>query len=331
LSVADVDADGKDEIIYGSMAVDDDGVGLWNTKLGHGDALHVGDFDPARPGLEVYAIHEGGSQPGADLRSARTGQVHWKLPNEDVGRGVAADVSADHPGAEFWGASGGARNVAGNPVSVSVASTNFLAWWDGDLSRELVDKTVIQKANGTTLLTATGCASNNGTKATPNLTADLLGDWREEVAWRTTDSRELRIFTTTLPTTHRLYTLMHNPAYRLAVAWQNVAYNQPPHVDYFLGNGMTFPPPPPNIVVPPSTSAVRPSEAPAIGPGRMFRHGGGAAFRLPWGYAHDSQLITVRDAFGRIRARRHPRQGRLDLDRPLPEGVYFLQAQSPGL
>lgn len=330
LSVADVDADGKDEIIYGSMAVDDNGRGLWNTNLGHGDALHVGDFDPARPGLEVYAIHEGGSLPGADLRSARTGQVHWKLPNEDVGRGVAADISADHPGAEFWGASGGTRNVAGTAVSVSAASTNFLAWWDGDLLRELVDKTVIQKAGGTTLLSAAGCASNNGTKATPNLTADLLGDWREEVVWRTTDNKELRIFTTTIPTTHRIYTLMHNPAYRLAVAWQNVAYNQPPHVDYFLGQGMAFPPPQPDIVVPHSTSSLRGTGPPPYAIGRMVRHQGGSTFGLPFGFAHESQFITVRDAFGKIQARMRPRQGRLPLEKRLPEGVYFLQAQSRG-
>lgn len=334
LSVADVDDDGKDEIIYGAMAVDDNGKGLWNTRLGHGDALHVSDFDPARPGLEVYAIHEGGEQPGADLRSAKTGQVYWKLPNEDVGRGVAADISADHPGAEFWGASGGARNVAGAAVSVSYASANFLAWWDGDLLREMVDKNVIQKGSGTTLLTATGCSSNNGTKATPNLTADLLGDWREEVVWRTEDSKELRIFTTTTSTTHRLYTLMHNPAYRLAVAWQNVAYNQPPHVDYFLGAGMTFPPPKPNIVMPQTTLIRRRAEAAgshqvfhAGQQGRLFRHGGGATMRLPLGFSHESQVITVRDAFGQTRARLRPQQGQLHLVSDLPEGVYLLQVR----
>src|SRR5690606_22715251 len=235
LSVADVDSDGKDEIIYGSMAVDHDGKALWNTGLGHGDALHVSDFDPARPGLEVFAVHEGGPQPGSDFRNARTGQVYWKTPAEDVGRGAAADILASNPGAEFWGAAGGVRNASGTVVNISPNSTNFLAWWDGDLLRELLDGITIQKAGGAVLLTASGGASNNGTKSTPSLTADLFGDWREEAMWRTSDNRQLRIYTTTVPTAHRLYTLMHNPAYRLAVAWQNVAYNQPPHVDYFLG------------------------------------------------------------------------------------------------
>jgi hypothetical protein len=121
---------------------------------------------------------------------------------------------------------------------------------------------------------------------------------------------------------------MHNPAYRLAVAWQNVAYNQPPHVDYFLGQGMTFPPPKPNIVVPQTTSLGDRPEAPGIAQGRMFRHVGGANFRLPWGFAHENQIITVRDAFGKIHARMRPRRGQLNLDIRLPEGVYFLQAAS---
>ena len=126
---------------------------------------------------------------------------------------------------------------------------NFGVWWDGDPLREILDSNRIDKWNWLTstttrLVTATDCTSNNGTKSTPALSADLFGDWREEVVWRTTDSRELRIYTTPIPTQRRLVTLMQDPQYRLAVAWQNVAYNQPPHPGFFLGEGMGRPPTP---------------------------------------------------------------------------------------
>jgi rhamnogalacturonan endolyase len=328
LSLADVDADGKDEIIYGAMAVDDNGQALWTTRLGHGDALHVSDFDPSRPGLEVFMIHEGGTQPGADFRNARTGEVYWKAAPQDVGRGVAADILESNPGAEFWGFSGGPWNAAGRPVSVGTGSQNFLGWWDGDLLRELVDGNRIHKAGGSTLLTATGCSSNNSTKSTPSLTADLFGDWREEVMWRTSDNRQLRIYTTTTPTQHRIYTLMHNPAYRAAVAWQNVAYNQPPHVDYYLGTGMTFPPPKPNIVAGGGMpiSVLKAGKAPAP-TGRVLFHGGESRIALPLGFAREGQVVLLRDAYGRVRARGVPRQGHLHPHPQLPKGLYHLQIE----
>jgi len=94
------------------------------------------------------------------------------------------------------------------------------------------------------LLTAQGCVSNNGTKSTPALSADLFGDWREELVLRTADNKELRIYTTTIPTKYRFTTLMHDPQYRLAIAWQNVTYNQPPHPGFYLGEGMAPPPRP---------------------------------------------------------------------------------------
>jgi rhamnogalacturonan endolyase len=326
LSIADVDQDGKDEILYGAAAIDDDGKALWTTRLGHGDALHVGDFDPSRPGLEVYMIHEGGQQPGADLRNARTGEVYWKTAPQDVGRGVAADILESNPGAEFWGPSGGVRNASGGTVNVGTGSQNFLGWWDGDLLRELVDGTRVHKAGGATLLSATGCASNNGTKSTPTLVADLFGDWREEVVWRTSDNRQLRIYTTTTPTQHRLYTLMHNPAYRAAVAWQNVGYNQPPHVDYYLGTGMTFPPPRPNIVTGSgnSGSVLKAGKAPASSGGVVY-YAGEKRIALPLGYTDGNQLVLLRDAFGRARAWGLPRQGYLHLNHGLPQGLYHLQ------
>lgn len=234
LSVADVDGDGKDEIIYGACAIDDNGTGLWNSGLGHGDALHVSDFNPDRPGLEVWGIHEGSGNSGSALLDARTGAVLWKTPNADVGRGVAADVSAATRGAEMWGGTTDLRTPTNQSAGSLPASSNFVIWWDGDLQRELLNDITITKYGGGTLLNASGCASNNGTKATPALSADILGDWREEVIFRTTDSRYLRIYTTTAETEYRFYTFMHDPVYRLGIAWQNVAYNQPPHTSFYL-------------------------------------------------------------------------------------------------
>lgn len=253
ISVADVDADGKDEIVYHAMVVDDDGRGLFTTGLRHGDALHVGDFDPSRSGLEVFGIHENEGDtvrfgtPAAALFDARTGEILWShSPGVDAGRGVAADIDPRYPGAELWGGPGGLRNAKGEEIGPRPRSQNFVVWWDGDLLRETLDRNRIAKWNWetgseTTIFTAEDCVSNNGSKATPALSADLFGDWREEVIWRTRDGSELRIYTTTIPTEYRLPTLMHDPQYRLAIAWQNVGYNQPPHPGFYLGPGMAKP------------------------------------------------------------------------------------------
>jgi len=248
LSVGDLDGDGKDEIVYGACAIDDDGTGLYSTGLGHGDAMHLSDIDPERPGLEVFQIHEGDNNPGAELRDALTGEIIWQTANSDAGRGLSADIDADHLGYECWGGPGGLRNCKGESIGSTPSSTNFACWWDGDLLRELLNSNRIDKHGVGRLLTAIGCSSNNGTKSTPALCADILGDWREEVIWRTSDNQELRIYTTTIPTEYRFYTLMHDPIYRLSVAWQNVAYNQPTQPGFYMGADMP-PPPTPNITL----------------------------------------------------------------------------------
>ncbi|SCF01770.1 rhamnogalacturonan lyase family protein [Micromonospora chokoriensis] len=252
LSVADVDGDGRQEIVYGAATVDDNGRLLHSTGNGHGDALHVGDLDPSRSGLEVFKVDEDGSKPSSYFADARTGQVLWSTPaSGDNGRGVSADIWAGSPGAESWSsAASGLANTRGQNIGRKPSSANFLAWWDGDPVRELLDGTKIDKygtGGETRLLDGSGVASNNGTKSTPALSGDILGDWREEVIWRTTDSRALRIYSTPTPTSVRLYTLMHDPQYRVAIAWQNTAYNQPPHPGFFIGNGMASTPPTPNI------------------------------------------------------------------------------------
>ncbi len=262
VTVADFDGDGKDEINVGAMVVDDDGKGFFTTGLRHGDALHAGDLDPARPGLEVFGIHENEGRtvalgtPGSALYDGKTGQILWSNnAGIDVGRGLAADIDPNYLGAECWGAPGGTRRIDTGEVIYSQTpnSTNFAIWWDADLLRELADRTAITKWDWITRTTSTlfspsGVTSNNGSKATPCLTADLFGDWREEIIWRTSDNTALRIYTTTIPAKNRIYTLMHDPQYRLAIAWQNVAYNQPPHPSFYLGVGMSAPPRP-NIVL----------------------------------------------------------------------------------
>jgi rhamnogalacturonan endolyase len=269
LSIGDVDGDGRDEIMYGACAIDDDGTGLFSTGLAHGDALHMTDMDPDRPGLEVFQPHESPTNYGAnaaEFRDARTGALIFGIQGSgDIGRGLALDVDPRYRGYEMWasGNTGGmytaqlsTPNAVLGPRGVQISATkpsiNFGVWWDGDLLRELLDGTTISKwnwlqGNTTALLSDSGIASNNGTKATPALSADIFGDWREEVVWRETGNAALRIYTTTIPTESRIYTLMHDRQYREAIAWQNTAYNQPPHPSFFLGDGMA-PPPTPNIV-----------------------------------------------------------------------------------
>ncbi len=256
LSVADVDGDGRDEIVYGSAVIDDNGRGLYSTGLGHGDAMHVTDIDPDRPGLEVFKANgDRASAAGLQLRDARSGEQIFGIASSGrggVGRALALDIDPRHRGLEMWGKGNGVEglfNVRGEKIAEAAPrSCNMGIWWDGDLLRELLDGVDVSKwdyDNGrqAPLFSARdyGCVSNNGSKSNPCLCADILGDWREEIIARTRDNRELRIFTTTIPTEHRLATLMHDPVYRLGVAWQNVAYNQPAHPGFYLGDGMGRP------------------------------------------------------------------------------------------
>jgi rhamnogalacturonan endolyase len=189
------------------------------------------------------------------MYNGKDGKTLWRdLDSQDVGRGVAADIDPRYPGFEAWGGASGLRAITGEKIGPAPRSQNFTIYWDGDTGVELLDGNHIDKWDwtaGTTsaLLTATGANSNNGSKSTPTLSADLFGDWREEVILRATDNHCLYVYTTTLSTEHRIFTLMHDPTYRLAVATQNVGYNQPPHTGFYLGFETKFPVPRPNIVL----------------------------------------------------------------------------------
>jgi rhamnogalacturonan endolyase len=264
LSIADVDGDGRDEIIYGAMTVNSDGTGRYSTRHGHGDALHVGNLDPRRPGLEVMEPLESPRSNGGiglAVRDAATGETIFTVPSRnDVGRGVSFNIDPRFSGNEVWALDEDIPlmyTIDGEVIMERPADlpANFAVWWDGDLLRELLDQNFISKWNWEkqkpeTLLVAHDCISSNGTKATPLLSGDVWGDWREEVIWRTRDGRELRIYTSTIPTEYRMNTLMHDPQYRTAIAWQNVAYNQPPHPSFHLDSNHPLPERRPVRVIP---------------------------------------------------------------------------------
>ncbi len=264
LTVGDVDGDGCDEIVYGSACLDHDGTVLYRTGGGHGDALHLGDFDPDRPGLEVFMVHEEKKKKyDCEFRDAATGKIIWSVANSgnDIGRGLVADLSKHWRGHEVWPGShfdsNGERSDVtfdnkGNIIAQKRASSNFRIYWDGDLLDELFDgrydkdlkayAPVITKRSAdltsdsqSWFFAKHGGAACNTTKATPCLQADILGDWREElVLWDRDTASDLLIFTTTIASSYRVPCLMQDHNYRLAIAWQNVGYNQPPHLGYNL-------------------------------------------------------------------------------------------------
>ncbi|MBO4866172.1 MAG: rhamnogalacturonan lyase [Ruminococcus sp.] len=245
--VADFDNDGKQEVCMGASCFDDNGSLLWTTRQGHGDAMHVGDLDPNHEGIEVFLCHESGSY-GISLIDGRNGNKIWHYDGDkDTGRCCADNILAGNGSAEFWGSrpAGAVYNAQGQQIATKQPSTNFLIYWDGDLERELLDNIYITKAtaanNYQTIFTADGCASNNGTKAVPCLTADLFGDWREELVLRTEDNSRLRIFCTNTETSVRMTTLMHDMQYRMQNGCQQSSYNQPPHTSYYLGSDAAVP------------------------------------------------------------------------------------------
>lgn len=274
LVTADVDFDGKDEILSGPMAIDDDGSEMYAVKaydndgtpqkLGHGDAFDAAFMSPDFNGYTVWACHENSPLlANIDLHDARTGQVLWGYSkNKDTGRSRAADIDPNYRGFEVWGSTGTVpSNISGEHITelwdtipirgadgaVTGEGTipmNFKVYWDGDLLSELLDGTSVYKYNWEdeaidTLFTADGCASNGGTKAVPCLSADLFGDWREEIVWKTADEKAVRIYSTAIPTEYKLNTLMHDSYYRASAAVQNNHYNQPPNVGFYLGSETT--------------------------------------------------------------------------------------------
>lgn len=269
LSAADVDGDGRQEIVYGAATIDDDGSLLYSSydempassaapgttaRLGHGDAMHVTDIDPDRPGQEIWTVHEGGAWApyGSAMRDAATGEILFgAYSGRDTGRGMIGDVRADVAGVEVWASmpngtdASGLLSKDGDILSSATPGTNQSIRWAADLTTQIVNgsgnatPTIDDWTRGT-LLTADGTRTNNGTKGNPSLVADVFGDWREELLVRTADSTALRIFTSTEDTGHKLTTLMHDPQYRVEVARQNTTYNQPSYTSYHLASGMDF-------------------------------------------------------------------------------------------
>ncbi len=246
-TIADVDWDGRDEIVWGSMVIDDNGKGLSTTGLGHGDAQHVSDLNPYVHGQEVYACNE--DEPANNYRDATTSKIYYRLTDtSDDGRSLAGNFYNTIPGAV--GNSGHDTPISAVTnqhvdVNTNGYGVNFRIYWDGDLQEECFDNVTVSKPGVGTLATLPGAYSNNGTKATPCYQGDVFGDWREEVIERTADNN-IRIYTTTTPTEWRNYSLWYDHQYRNAMVWQPCGYNQPPHASYFLGEleNITIAPPP---------------------------------------------------------------------------------------
>ncbi|MGW1784979.1 rhamnogalacturonan lyase [Streptomyces sp. NPDC002143] len=261
LSAADVDGDGRQEIVYGSATLDDDGSLLYSSSdvmppgssapgevypLGHGDAMHVTDIDPSRPGLEIFTVHENTKAPyGMVLRRAEDGTALFgKFAGKDNGRGMVGDVLPDKPGLEVWSPLG-FSTATGESLGTTTPGTNQSIRWSADLTTQIVrgsgeQTPTVEDWQRGTVLTADGTLANNSTKGNPSLVADVFGDWREELLLRTVDSSAIRIYLSTEVTHHKLYTLLQDPQYRVEVARQQTAYNQPSYPSFYFGSDMDW-------------------------------------------------------------------------------------------
>lgn len=246
LRVADVDGDGFDEIVYGQCAIDHDGTGLYSTGMNHGDAMHLTKFSPDMEGYQVWGCHEN-RKDGTSFRDAATGEVLFQVKSSiDVGRCMAADIDPTNPGLEMWSwETNGLRNIKGEVINPELQgfSANMGLWWDGDLLRELLDRNAVSKYDWNEkvckpLQVFEGTVWNNGTKANPCLQGDMIGDWREEVLFRTEDNSALRLYVSTIPTDYRFHTFLEDPAYRISIVTQNVAYNQPTQPGFYFGSDL---------------------------------------------------------------------------------------------
>lgn len=242
-SVADLDGDGRDEVMYGSMAIDDDGYGLWSTGLGHGDAQHVGKFLPDREGLQVYHCLESGTTMVA-LHDSKDGSIIWEKASEsnnDMGRCCVGDIDPDSPGCEFWYAGGHAFSQDGEDLGYKPASCNMMIWWDGTLTRQFLNEGTIQnnKYGRAFTIYRYGGAFINGSKSNPGWYGDILGDWREEMVLADpTMLQEMRIFSTWYPTEYKFPWLMTDHTYQMSALNENVGYNQPTHTGYYIGSDL---------------------------------------------------------------------------------------------
>ena len=253
---ADVDGDGFDEVVYGSCTIDHDGQGLNCSRLGHGDAIHVGMFSPNAPGLEIWSCYETAEIPyGATLRNGASGAVEWSIPkgSEDVGRCMIADIDPDSPGCEAWCYRSTVHSYDGKDLGYPYRSCNFGIWWTGSLNRQLLDGTQIDQLNVEEKRSGSygsngpwdrvftvyryDVSAINGSKNNPCYAGDFLGDWREEIIYPCGNS-EIRIFSTWYPSGHRFPYLLSDHTYHMSAVNQNIGYNQPNHLGYYLGSDM---------------------------------------------------------------------------------------------
>jgi lysophospholipase L1-like esterase len=267
LMIADVDKDGKDEIIYGAIGIDNDGKLKWNTGLGHGDAEHL--IAQQDGSYYVFSVHEHTDATYSyEIHDANTGAIVWGSPQsgKDCGRGLSADIDPTIANEEVWanpewnGQDGGvysSQSILGNSIKLSnnTPSVNFSIYWDGDFLSEMFNHTFneaqyvpvstnitkwdYENGKEVKIFESPEVFTSNGTKGNPGLIADIMGDWREDMVLRTSaDNSKIRIYTTNIPTEYSIPTLMQDSVYRLSVAWQNTGYNQPTDLGYDLTQGL---------------------------------------------------------------------------------------------